>query len=137
MNNPLAPFSIPAWSAALQAVDQSPSLLVERYKTSRHCGHYAFPDPGLLISPTTDIKKARHIGSWFRVRDAWIIRLQNEPSLAMSSQHWQTFLAMDLNILEKGGTKAAMRRREVLDVFMPTSDGCAELRTCFSKEQLI
>ncbi len=42
----LAPFVIPAWGTALQAVDRS--LPSQRY------GHYTFPDPGLFVSPASN-----------------------------------------------------------------------------------
>ena len=59
--SPYAPYPIPAWSAALQAVDQSPSLLVEASKTMQNYGHYIFPDPGLFIHTATARK---YIESW-------------------------------------------------------------------------
>ena len=53
LESPYAPYPIPVWSAALQAVDQSPSNLVEASKTMQNYGHYVFPDPGLFIHPAT------------------------------------------------------------------------------------
>jgi len=122
------PFSIPAWSAALQAVDQSPSCLIEASKTSKHYGHYALPDPGLFISPASDEKRARFIESWLLARDAWLMRLEREPSLTMSNQNWRTFLTIDLNVLEKGETKAANHCREILDKLIPKSDLYPEVK---------
>jgi hypothetical protein len=110
---------IPAWSAALQAVDQSPSNLVEASKTMRNYGHYVFPDPGLFIHPAT---AGKYIESWLRVRDAWLMRVAQEPSLALSNQSWRTFLSMDNTVPEKGETKAARRRQEVLDILLPSPE---------------
>ena len=119
LDSPYAPYPIPAWSAALQAVDQTPSNLVESSKTNEHYGHYVFPDPGLFIHPTT---AAKYIESWLRVRDAWLMRVAKEPSLALSSQSWRTFLSIDNAVSGKEDTKAARRRREVLEVILPNSD---------------
>ena len=118
LSSPYAPFSIPAWSAALQAVDQSPSRLIETSKSSAHYGHYTFPDPGLFTSPAT---AAKYIESWLRIREVWFMRVEKEPSLAMSNQTWRTFLAMDTNALERGNTKAAQRRQQCLSLLMPNS----------------
>lgn len=119
---PLAPFVIPAWCTALQAVDRSPSLLVEVSKLSKHFGHYVFPDPGLFISPASDEKKARCIESWLRARNAWLLRAGDEPSLAMSAQNWRDLLAIDISgAQEMGDTKAAKRRQQLLDMLLPRS----------------
>jgi len=119
LDSPYAPYPIPVWSAALRAVDQSPSNLLEASKTMQNYGHYVFPDPGLFIHPATATK---YIESWLRVRDAWFMRLAKEPSLALSNQSWRTFLSIDNNLPEKGETKAARRRREVLDTVLPDTD---------------
>jgi hypothetical protein len=120
LDSPYAPYPIPAWSAALHAVDQSPANLVEPTKTMQYYGHYIFPDPGLFIHPAT---AAKYIESWLRVRDAWFMRVAEEPSLALSNQSWRTFLAIDnKTILGKGETKAARRRQEVMDMISPSTD---------------
>ena len=108
MDSPYAPYPIPAWSAALQAVDQSPSQLDEAYN-----GHYVFPDPGLFIHTAT---AGKYIESWLRVRDAWFMRVAKEPSLALSNQSWRTFLSLDNTVPGKEGTKAARCRKEVLEL---------------------
>jgi hypothetical protein len=120
LNSPYAPYPIPAWSAALEAVDQSPSLLVEASKTMQNYGHYVFPDPGLFIHPATAVK---YIESWLRIRDAWFMRVAKEPSLALSNQSWRTYLSIDNNSVSgRGDTKAARRRQEVLDKLLPNPD---------------
>ena len=88
-----------------------------------------FPDPGLLVAPATDEKKAQYIESWLRARHAWFMRVANEASLAMSNQNWRTFLLIDLNGPEKEETKAARRRRDILDMVMPKSTVYPELKT--------
>jgi len=126
LDSPFAPFSIPAWSAGLQAVDQS--RLLEASKTFIHYGHYTFPDPGLFITPVADKKAAdrkapvQYIEPWLRLRDTWLMRLAKEPSLATSNQHWRTFLAADLKAPTDGRTKAANRIRNTLDLIIPQSD---------------
>jgi hypothetical protein len=129
-------FSIPAWQAALQAVNRS-SHLIEKHKKSAHFGHYVFPDPGLFISPTTDEKKSRYIESWLQACDAWLMRLQTEPSLAMSSQLWRTSLSMDLSVPVQGSTKAVKRRQEVLDMLLPNSSTYSEVQTRSTVKELL
>jgi hypothetical protein len=109
LQSPFAPFPIPAWTAALAAVDQS--VCVDFPTTI-----YAFPDPGLLVGPAKDERKARFIETWVRSRDAWISRVAQEGSLAMKAQHWREFLLTDLsNVSELTGasTKSEKRRQHV------------------------
>jgi hypothetical protein len=82
-------------------------------------GRYVFPDPGLFIHAAT---AAKYIESWLRVRDAWIMRVAKEPSLALSNQMWRTFFSIDNSVPEKGETKAAHRRQEALDTILPNTD---------------
>jgi hypothetical protein len=122
LDSPFAPFSIPAWSAALKAVDQSPSRLLEASKSFVHFGHYALPDPGLFINTTVDTKaKVRYIEPWLRLRDIWLMRLAKEPSIALSNQNWRTFLAADINARADKQTKAADRLRNTIDLVIPRS----------------
>ena len=123
------PFSIPAWQAALHAVNRSSPHLIETHKSSTHYGHYVFPDPGLFVSPTNDEKKSQYIESRLQAHDTWLMCLQKEPSLAMSSQHWHTFLAMDFSVLEKGSTKAAKCCQDILDMLIPKSSLYPEVHT--------
>jgi len=128
LDSPFAPFSIPAWSAGLQGVDQSPSRLLEASKSFIHYGHYTFPDPGLFITPVADKKATnkkapvRYIEPWLRLRDTWLMRLAREPSLAISNQDWRTFLAANLDALADGRTKAATRIRNTLALIIPQPD---------------
>jgi hypothetical protein len=119
LDSPYAPYPIPAWSAALQSVDQSPSNLVEASKTMPTFGHYTFLDPGLFIHPAT---AGKYIGSWLRFRDVWLMRVAKEPSLALSNQSWRTFLSIDDAVPGKVETKAGLRRQEVLDITLPNSE---------------
>jgi len=115
LDTPFAPFSIPAWSGSLQGVDQSPSRLVEASKTYKHYGHYTFPDPSLFIHTAT---AAKYLESWLRIRDTWFMRVEKESSLAMSNQHWCTFLSIDPSVPEKMETRAARRRQESLELII-------------------
>jgi hypothetical protein len=66
------------------------------------------------------------------------MRLQTEPSLAMSSQHWRTFLSMDLSVPVQGSTKAAKRRQDVLDMLVPNSSTYPEVQTrSITNQQLV
>jgi len=47
------------------------------------------------------------------------MRVSKEPSLAMSSQNWCTFLSIDPSVPAKSGTKAARRRQESLALILP------------------
>jgi len=109
--SPLAPFPIPAWSVALQAVDRS--LPFQQFS------HYTFPDPGLFVCAA---KKAKFMETWLRAHEAWIICVAHDGSLAMSGQSWRDFLATDLSSFsDKGDTKAARRRKRILDTLTPKS----------------
>jgi len=119
LDSPYAPYPIPAWSAALEAVNQSPANLVEATKSMEHYGHYTFPDPGLFIHPGTAMK---YVESWLRIRETWLMRVTNESSLALSNQSWRTYLSIDNTVPGKADTKAARRRQEVLDIILPNSD---------------
>jgi hypothetical protein len=58
------------------------------------------------------------------------MHLAKELSLAMPSQNWHDFLTIDLsNIPEKGETKVAKCRQEILDLLIPQSDLYAEVKT--------
>ena len=65
------------------------------------------------------------------------MRLQVEPSLAMSSQHWRTFLSMDLSVPDKGLSKAAKRRQDVLNMLVPKSTTYPEIQTRNTAKQLL
>jgi hypothetical protein len=117
LDHPYTPFSIPAWSATLQAVDQSSSCI--QLEALAQSGHFTFPDPGLF---TNTLTAAKYLESWLQVRDIWFMRVEREPSLAMSSQTWHTFLSMDINAPQNGKTKAARRHQESLGMLMPKSN---------------
>ena len=114
MDSPYTPYPIPAWSTALQAIDQSPSHLIKAYN-----GCYAFPDPGLFIHPAT---AGKYIESWLRVRDIWLMHVAKEPSLALSNQSWGAFLSINNSVLEKKETKASRHRQEAFDIVLPNFD---------------
>ena len=130
LSSPPSPFSIPAWSTGLQAVNQSPSFLVKASKSFNHFGHYAFPNPGLFISPTNDEKKAKFIEPWLRIREAWLMRVANETSLAMSNQNWLDLLAADFSaIQEKKDTKAAKCCQQILAILTPVYEHFPDVKT--------
>lgn len=58
----------------------------------------------------------------------------------MSQQHWRTFLTVDLSLPEKGkgqDTKAAQRRREVLDMITPKFNDASKINTRFTSTELL
>lgn len=96
----------------------------------KHLGHYVFPDPGLLVTPASDEKKAKFLEAWLRAREALLIRATNEASIAMSGQSWRDFLATDLSTTsEKKDTKAAQRRKKILDMLTPRSGLFPDVKT--------
>ena len=126
----LSPFSIPAWSAGLQAINQSPSLLVEASKSFNHFGHYAFPDPRIFISPASKEKKAKFIESWLQIHVGWLMRVVNETLLAMSGQNWHNLLSNDLSaIQEKNDTKAAKHHQQALAMLVPKYEHFPDVKT--------
>jgi hypothetical protein len=46
------------------------------------------------------------------------MRVEKESSLAMSNQHWRTFLSIDPSVPEKTETRAARRRQESLELII-------------------
>ena len=102
-----------------------------------HYGHYTFPDPGFFISPTADDKKSQYIESWLQACDAWLMSLQTEPSLTMSSHNWSTFLFMDLSIPITGSTKSAKQCQNVSDLLVPKSTIYPEVQTQSTTKQLL
>jgi len=108
----LGPFSIPAWGTALLAVD--------RFFVSQQSGHYAFPDPGLFVTPATNKKKAKFIKTWLRIRTAWILCVVHEGSLSMSSQHWHDFLSTNFSsLLGTSDSKAMKHHHQLLETLTP------------------
>src|SRR5271168_2196284 len=81
--------------------------------------HQIIPESRSFIQPTT---AGEYIESWLPVRDAWLMRVAKEPSLALSNQSWCTFLSMGNTVPEKGETKAARRCQEVLDILLPSPE---------------
>ena len=116
----LSPFSIPAWSAGLQAINQSPSLLIEASKSFDHFCHYAFPDLRIFVSPASDEEKAKFIELWLWIHEGCLMRVMNETLLAMSGQNWRDLLSNDLStIQEKNNTKAAKCHQQALAMLVP------------------
>ena len=97
----LSPFSIPAWSAGLQAINQSPSLLVEASKSFDHFCHYAFPDLRIFVSPASDEEKAKFIELWLWIHEGCLMRVMNETLLAMPGQNWRNLLSNDLSAIQE------------------------------------
>ena len=117
LDSPLAPFSIPAWRAALQAVDRS-------HPGEGTSACYAFPDPGLFVSPGTNEKKAKFIEMWLRIREAWAACVAQGGAPAMSAQLWHDILATDFsNQMGTADTKAAKRHQRIHSILtLPSSD---------------
>ncbi len=105
LEGPLAPFSIPAWEAALKAVNRS--VIVESLPSL-----FAFPDPGLFVIPK-DETKAKFFETWMRTREAVITCVAHQGFPAMNAQNWRDFLITDLRQLSEVtevGRSATSRR---------------------------
>ena len=109
---------MPAWADALSQVQQSaPAAKQKRGKKQNqnpqqelpHRGHYALPDPVLLVTPESDDKKLSYILAWLRARPALLYRCQKRHSTALSGQMWRDFLGMARNTQTANTTVAAQR----------------------------
>jgi hypothetical protein len=112
-DSPYVPPVSQVWADALAAVDTSPERLVEQSKTSQHFGHYALPDPALLVTPGNDKKKLGFLLTWLRARPALLYRFQKQDSTALSNQAWRDFLEMGRSDKPRNDTAAAVRREEI------------------------
>ena len=124
LDSPLAPFSIPAWRAALQAVDRS-------HPGEGTSACYAFPDPGLFVSPGTNEKKAKFIETWLRIHEAWAACVAQGGVLAMSAQLWHDILATNFsNQMGTADTKAAKHCQRIHSILiLPSSDPSVKPRS--------
>jgi len=101
------------WADALVAVDISPKCLVELNKTSVHFGHYALPDPALLIMPGDDKKKLVYLLMWLCACSALLYHFQKQDSTVLSNQAWHDFLEMCRSDKLMSDTAAAAHREEI------------------------
>jgi len=97
------------WADALAAVDTSPEHLIEQSKTELRFGHYALPDPALLVTPADDIKKLAYILTLLHARPALLYCLKRQQIIALSNQAWQDFLEMGCSDKQRNDTAAAAR----------------------------
>jgi len=89
------------------AVDTSPKCLVKQNKTSPHFGHYALPDPALLITPGDDKKKLAYLLTWLCTCPALLYCSQKQDLTALSNQAWHSFLEMGHSDKLRSDTAAA------------------------------
>jgi len=100
------------WADALAAVDMLPERLVEQNKTSPHFGHYALPDPALLVMLDDDKKKLVYLLMWLCICPALLYRSQKQDSTALFNQAWCDFLEMGRSDKLRSDT-AAVHREEI------------------------
>lgn len=128
----MIPPSMPAWANALSQVQQSPSAPQQKQRRGKkqtqaphqgadapHRGHYALPDPVLLVTPTSDDKKLSYILTWLRARPALLYRIQKRQSTALSAQMWRDFLGMGQSSQTNSATAAAQRRDRIRTIMGP------------------
>ncbi|KAJ7663590.1 hypothetical protein B0H17DRAFT_1184875 [Mycena rosella] len=86
---PEMPPSIPAWSAALAAVNRSQSP-----QTGPNDRKYIAPEPALLVSSEHASKRQRLIHHWMLLRSAFVALIGDGPSssLLLFSQEWRDIL---------------------------------------------
>ena len=105
-----------AWADALLKVNRSEGR--RKKKDSPHVGHYAFPDPIILVSPESPEKRYRFIAAWTRARTLFTINLHSGASAAVSNNSWRDFLEMiSTGATHRPGTKTEKRRQPVWDAF--------------------
>lgn len=112
---------MPIWAEALRSVDRSPGTLVEQSKSSTEYGRYAFPDPGLFVTPASDTKKAAYLESWLQARSAWLWHVNRQSMSALSAQMWRTFLSLDYlqttsTTTTASTTKSSKRRDQIREI---------------------
>ncbi|KAF9037168.1 hypothetical protein BJ165DRAFT_1408565 [Panaeolus papilionaceus] len=96
LSYPAAPFSIPAWREGLASVDSSPVNIIDKAEVGNTAGHYVVPDPGVLVGPQNDEKRAQYFTTWLRCCDNWL-RVTEDGGLAQSNQSWRDILGLDFN----------------------------------------
>lgn len=122
---------MPTWADALSQVQQSTSTPKQQKQGKRknevpqqeagasHRGHYALPDPVLLVTPEHDDKKLWYISTWLRARPALLYRVQRRQSTALSAQMWRDFLAMGRSSPTSSTTASAQRRDRIREIMGP------------------
>ncbi|KAF9037450.1 hypothetical protein BJ165DRAFT_1532137 [Panaeolus papilionaceus] len=102
LSYPAAPYPIEAWKEALASVDQSPANIVNHDTLRTTAGHYIILDPGVILGPETDEKKARFLTTWLLCRNKWF-RQMDDDTLALSNQEWRDLLGLDLRQTQEDG----------------------------------
>ncbi|KAF8183519.1 hypothetical protein K438DRAFT_1766808 [Mycena galopus ATCC 62051] len=84
------PDAIPAWAEAL--------LKVDRATTKSYRGvdqHYVFPEPALLISAQSEVRRQQTIRNWVLLKDLFVFRITSPDDgtpLCLKSQEWREVL---------------------------------------------
>ncbi|PPQ83675.1 hypothetical protein CVT24_001194 [Panaeolus cyanescens] len=109
LDSPYAPYTIPAWITALEAVHNSQANIAN---TSRNGTQYMLPDPGLFIgSPHMQ----RYLKTFLQIRHAWFSAIAHgHGGSPLFSDEWLLLLNMDVTKPPPtGNTKKAQQQRSV------------------------
>ncbi|PPR04230.1 hypothetical protein CVT24_013312 [Panaeolus cyanescens] len=117
--SPFFPSAIPAWAAALQAVDQSTPPAMDPLPA--YARKYCYPDPGLFAN-TPAQRRQQMLESWLRISDAW--RASGNSHNGMKIQQWRDVLYIDytspVSTEGESTTHTAKRRAEALKILLPS-----------------
>jgi hypothetical protein len=119
---PENPESIGLWTSAFQKADKA----TDRVKKGLVDRGYRFPEPALLITPSSPERKKLFIANWLAARPLWISRVDhNPPENFPSPQLWREFLnscpsgesSTRASSSTTGPTQAATRKQAAKDLF--------------------
>jgi hypothetical protein len=119
---PENPESIGFWKSAFQKADKDKG----RVKQDLVDRGYRFPEPALLITPTSPERKKLFVANWLAARPLWISRVDhNPPEKSPSPQLWRDFLnsspsgesSATASSSSAGPTAAAKRKQAAKEIF--------------------
>lgn len=93
------PLPIHAWQDALRNVDTNLANLDPSNRSNPHDGKYAFPEPGIFASVTSDLRRDRYFHTWKSTKSVLLYRIFSASSTAvpLSGQEWRDFLIGNFN----------------------------------------
>ncbi|KAG1883232.1 hypothetical protein F4604DRAFT_1920416 [Suillus subluteus] len=119
---PENPEAIGFWTSAFQKANKDKN----RVKKGLVDQGYRFPEPALLITPSSPERKKLFVANWLAARPLWISRVDhNPPERFPSPQLWRDFLNSSpsgepstiASSSSAGPTAAAMRKQAATQIF--------------------
>ncbi|KAF9042390.1 hypothetical protein BJ165DRAFT_1406053 [Panaeolus papilionaceus] len=132
LQGPMAPFTIPAWVDALKRVNQTQPPTISQPPRG---GYYAFPDPGLFISPLSEQRRQHLIEQYCRIEDVWMSCSSTIPGSSMTNQQWRNLLTINFReplpstTAQADETRTMTNHREALKLLLPPNTQPAGLIT--------